>query len=92
MEMSVMVHMRQPWNIPEKKVKIFTVGKKNYVACFYSYKTQRVDKTIRNYKSKSKFSITLVVNVQSEKFAQIIRYQPSTLKILYITKCRQSTC
>jgi len=62
-------------NIPQKK-KIITLGKQYYVAYFYSYKTQRVDKTICNYISAGKFAITLALNGLSEMFVQIIRYQP----------------
>jgi len=81
MEMSVMVHMQHPWKYSQKKKQIITVGKKNYVAYFYSYKTQSVDKTICIYISAGKFAITLALNVLSEKFVQIIRYQTFKPKI-----------
>jgi len=75
-------------DIPENiHKKIITVGKKNCVAYFYSYKTQRVDKIICNYRSARKFAITLALNVLSEKFAQIIRYQhlyPKNLVCLFV--------
>lgn len=73
MEMSVAVHKRHLWKYSLKK-QIITFGKKNYVAYFYSYKTQRVDKTICNYISAREFAVTIVLNVLSEKFAQIIRH------------------
>jgi hypothetical protein len=72
MEMSVMVHTDIPENIHKK---IITVGKKNYVANFYSYMTQRVYKTICDYISACKFAITLALNVLNEKFVQMIKYQ-----------------
>jgi hypothetical protein len=66
MEMSGLLHMRHPWKYSWKNTQIITVGKKNYVAYFYIYKTQRVDKTICNYTSARKFAITLAVKVLSE--------------------------
>jgi len=82
MEMSVTLHMRHPWKYSWKKKQIITLGKQYYVAYFYSYKTQRVDKTICNYISARKFAITLTLNVLSEMFVQIIRYKPIYLKNL----------